>query len=168
MTSVQAGTGVAGATQNYEFEKVGMTLAVRPSITPENNVDMIINILMSQLTAETVNLQPVRTEMETKTNMIVEDGQTVMLGGILFQKDSIIQRKVPLLGDVPVLGDLFRHNETMAVNNEMLVFITPYVIGEPDEMLPETIEEMERPKEKLKKIQEQLETTMEKLERELP
>ena len=69
---------------------------------------------------------------------------------------------------MPVVGSLFHHNETMVVNNEMLVFITPYVIGEPDKMLPETIEEMERPKEKLKNIQEQLKTTMEKLEQELP
>ena len=161
-------SATAGNVQDYEFQKVGMTLAVRPSITPENNVDMIINILMSQLTAESVNTQPVRTEMETKTNMIVEDGQTVMLGGILFQKDSIIERKVPLFGDVPVVGGLFRHNETMAANNEMLVFITPYVIDDPSNLPPETIEEIERPKEKLKNIQEQLETTMEKLERELP
>ncbi len=168
MTSVQAATGVAGATQNFEFEKVGMTLAVRPSITPENNVDMIINILMSQLTIELVNNQPVRTEMETKTNMIVKDGQTVMLGGILFQEDRVIERKVPLFGDVPVVGGLFRHNETMAANNEMLVFITPYVIDDPSNLPPETIEEIERPKEKLKNIREQLETTMEKLERELP
>jgi len=168
MTSVQAQTGVAGATQNFEFEKVGMTLAVRPSITPENNVDMIINILMSQLTIDLVNTQPVRTEMETKTNMIVEDGQTVMLGGILSQEDRVVERKVPLFGDVPVVGGLFRHNETMAANNEMLIFITPYVIDDPSNLPPETIEEIERPKEKLKNIQEQLETTMEKLERELP
>jgi len=161
-------SATAGNVQNFEFQRIGMTLAVRPSITPENNVDMIINIIISQLTAEEENGQPVRTEMETKTNMIVEDAQTIMLGGILFQKDSVIQRKVPLLGDVPVAGGLFRHNEVVAVNNEMLVFITPYVIGEPDKMLPETIQEIERPKEKLKNIREQLGTTMEKLEQELP
>jgi general secretion pathway protein D len=161
-------SATAGNVQNFEFQRIGMTLAVRPSITPENNVDMIINIIISQLTSDEENGQPVRTEMETKTNMIVEDAQTIMLGGILFQKDSVIKRKVPVLGDVPMVGGVFRHNENMTANNEMLVFITPYVIGESDEMLPETIEEMERPKEKLKNIQEQLKTTMEKLERELP
>jgi general secretion pathway protein D len=163
-----ATTGTGTSTQNFEFQRVGMTLAVRPSITPENNVDMIINIIISQLTANEENGQPVRTEMETKTNMIIQDSQTIMLGGILFQEDSVVQRKVPLLGDVPVAGGLFRHNEIMAVNNEMLVFITPYVIGEPGTVLPETIQEMERPKEKLRDIQEQLETTMQKLEQELP
>ncbi len=164
-TTTQADVGV---TQDIVYEKVGMTLAVRPSITPENNVDMIINIIISQLTADEENGQPVRTEMETKTNMIIEDSQTIMLGGILFQEDRVIVRKVPLFGDVPVAGALFRHNELRAVNNEMLVFITPYVIDDAGKMLPETIQEIERPKEKLKDIQEQLENTMEKLERELP
>ena len=69
-----AGNTISGSglsQSNVTFEKVGMTLAVRPSITPEKNVDMIVNILMSQLTGELVNLQPVRSRMETKTNMIV-------------------------------------------------------------------------------------------------
>jgi type II secretory pathway component GspD/PulD (secretin) len=142
-----------------------MTLAVRPSITPNKDVDMIINIIISQLTTEEENGQPVRTEMETKTNMIIGDGQTIMLGGILFQEDRVVIRKVPLLGDVPVIGELlFRNNETIAANNEMLVFITPYVIDDPSDILPETREEIERSKEKLDNIREQLDVTMQALE----
>jgi type II secretory pathway component GspD/PulD (secretin) len=126
---------------------------------------MIINIIISQLTSEEENGQPVRAEMETKTNMIIGDGQTIMLGGILFQEDRLVDRKVPLLGDVPVVGELlFSHNETMAANNEMLVFITPYVVDDPNTMLPETKEQIELPKEKLKNIREQLDTTMKGLE----
>jgi len=143
-----------------------MTLAVRPSITPENRVDMIINIIISQLTTEEENGQPVRTEMETKTNMIVADGRTVMLGGILFQEDRIVEKKVPLLGDVPIIGELlFRHNEVTAANNELIVFITPYVIDDPNAMLPGTIEEIERPREKLDKIQEELDANVEALKK---
>ena len=137
-----------------------MTLRARPSITPEKKVDMILNVILSQLTGENVNAQPVRTEMETTTNMIVQDGQTVMLGGILFQKDSTIERKLPLLGDMPLVGPLFRHSETIAANNELIVFITPYVIDEPENMLPETIEELEGAKEKLDSVLEQLQTTL--------
>lgn len=147
-------------TSSFEFERVGMTLRARPSITPEKKVDMIINVILSQLTGENVNAQPVRTEMETTTNMIVQDGQTVMLGGILFQKDSIIERKLPLIGDVPLVGPLFRHTETIAANNELIVFITPYVIDEPENMLPETIEELEGAKEKLDSVLKQLQTTL--------
>jgi len=161
--TVPGGTGV----QNFEFQRVGMTLAARPSITPEKKVDMVINIILSQLTGDLVNSQPARTEMETKTNMIVQDGQTIMLGGILFQKDSVIKRKVPLLGDIPLAGGLFRHTETLLANNELIVFITPYVIDEPGEMLPETTEEIEAPKRKLDSIRGDLKDRVEKLKEEL-
>ncbi|MEK7996407.1 MAG: secretin N-terminal domain-containing protein [Planctomycetota bacterium] len=156
-------SATAGNVQNFEFQRVGMTLAVRPSITPGNDVDMIINIIISQLTAEEENGQPVRTEMETKTNMIIEDGQTLMLGGILFQQDSVTNRKVPLLGDIPLIGMLFNHNEMIAGNNEMLVFITPYVIDEPDKTGSATKEEIQRSKERLDNIRGELDTTMENL-----
>ena len=147
-------------TQSVEFEQVGMTLRVRPSITPENNVDMIINVILSQLTADKENEQPVRTEMDTTTNMIVQHSQTLMLGGILFQTDSTVERKIPLLGDVPVAGGLFRHNNIIQSNEELIVFITPYVVHEPEEMLPETKAEIEKPKEKLDNIREDLEAIL--------
>jgi type II secretory pathway component GspD/PulD (secretin) len=141
-----------------------MTLAVRPSITPEHSVDMIINILISQLTPDEENGQPVRNEMETKTNMIIADGQTIMLGGILFQEDRVVEKKVPLLGDIPIIGELlFRHNEVNTANNELIVFITPYVIDDPETVLPGTREEMERPKEKLDKVRQEMGATMEAL-----
>jgi len=130
--------------QNIEFNRVGMELRARPSITPEDNVDMIVNVEISQLTSDLVNDQPVRTLMETTTNMIVRDGQTLLLGGILFQKDSKIEHKLPLLGDLPLLGGLFRHTEVILSNNEMFVFMTPRVIDEPTAALPETTSSREK------------------------
>jgi general secretion pathway protein D len=158
-------TTTVGITQNVEFSRVGMTLAVRPSITPNKDVDMIINILISQIIpGEEQNGQPVRTEMETKTNMIVGDGQTIMLGGILFQEDRIVKTKVPLLGDIPLIGELlFGHTETVAANNEMLVFITPYVVDDFENLPPETREQIEGPKEKLENIREQLDASIGRL-----
>ncbi len=147
-------------TQSIDFEQVGMTLRVRPSITPENNVDMIINVILSQLTADKENEQPVRTEMDTTTNMIVQHSQTLMLGGILFQTDSKVERKIPLLGDMPVAGGLFRHNDITESNEELIVFITPYVIDEPENLLPETKAEIEPSLEKLDNIKEELEALL--------
>jgi len=158
-------TTTTGAyTQNFEFQRVGMTLRVRPRITPEKNVDMVLNIILSQLTGENVNLQPKRTEMETTTNMIVQNGQTVMLGGILFQQDSKIERKLPLLGDLPLAGGLFRHNEIEQSNNELIVFVTPYVIDEGQQISPEASQEMAQPMERLKEVQKQLKDNAERLE----
>jgi general secretion pathway protein D len=90
--------------------------------------------------------------METTTNMIVQDGQTLLLGGILFQKDSTIEHKIPLFGDAPLVGGLFRHNEAVQANNEMFVFMTPRVIDEPSA----TLQEAEESQKKLDDIRKEL------------
>ena len=152
-------------TSAFEFEQVGMTLAVRPSITPERDVDMIVLVNLSQLTGDFVNGQPVRTWMETETNMIVHDAETLMLGGILFQKNSHIKRKIPLLGDLPLVGGLFQHNDIALANNEMIVFITPYVITE--DLSEEAKEEIQRSKRHLDEVKTELDGTSEELREEL-
>jgi general secretion pathway protein D len=162
-TTVAQGTA---ATQNFEFQRVGMTLRGRPSITPEKNVDMIVNVILSQLTGAEKNGQPVRSEMETTTNMIIKNGQTIMLGGILSEQDQTIQRKMPLLGDIPVIGGLFGHEETIAANNELIVFITPYVVDELDNMLPEAQQELKDNKSKLEGIQQELKKSLDPVKQE--
>jgi general secretion pathway protein D len=152
-------------TQSFEYEQVGMTLAVRPSITPEKNVDMNVTVLLSDLTGDSINGQPVRRLMNSTTNMIVENGQTLMLGGILFQTDSKVVRKVPLFGDLPLVGGLFRHNNVTKANNELIVFITPYVMDE--EPSAEAEAQIEEPKKKLETIQGQLDQMSEELEQSL-
>jgi general secretion pathway protein D len=151
---------------NVNFEKVGMTLAVRPSITPEKNVNMIVNILLSQLTGELVNNQPVRTQMETKTNMIVHDSETLMLGGILFQEKNKVKHKVPLLGDLPLLGGLFQHNNERLSNNEMIVFITPFVISDAG-ISEEAKAALEKSKERLNQTQQELGAAAEQLKEKM-
>jgi type II secretory pathway component GspD/PulD (secretin) len=94
--------------------------------------------------------------MDTTTNMIVEDGQTLMLGGMLFQEDSLVRRKVPLLGDLPLLGGLFRHKESVLANHELLIFVTPHVVDGADGTSLETLQEIEQSKTRLRTVQEGL------------
>ncbi len=163
-SSTTSETGIS-STQNFEYLDVGMQLAVRPSITPEKNVDMMVTVLLSDLTGDSTNGQPNRRVMNSTTNMIVQNGQTLMLGGILFQTDSKINRKVPLLGDLPLLGGLFQHNDVKKANNELIVFITPYVIDE--ETSPAATAEIEEPKKKLETIRGELNQMSEDLQESL-
>ena len=153
-----------GVTQDVEFKNVGMTMQVRPSITPEKRVDMKIRVDLSQLTTEIVNSQPVRSKVETETNMVVQDGETIMLGGMLFQRDSAVKRKVPLLGDLPVVGGLFQHNDVDLANSELIVFVTPFVIDEGQEMSEETQEVIDSSRQRLDEIKGELAETREKLQ----
>ncbi|HOQ05833.1 MAG TPA: secretin N-terminal domain-containing protein [Anaerohalosphaeraceae bacterium] len=123
-------TNTNSVQRTFDFEDVGVTLRIRPNITPEKAVDMAIHLNISQLQEEIVNTQPTRKNLDTMTHMIVNDGQSVILGGLLFQNDVSIVQKVPLLGDLPLVGGLFKHNNIVLQNDELLVFVTPYVIDE--------------------------------------
>lgn len=114
--------------ENVAYRPVGVTLRIRPNITPEKAVDTTINLNISQVLPEIINGNIATSKLDTTTHVIVQDGETIMLGGILFQNDSNIERKVPFLGDLPILGGAFKHNETEITNNELLMFITPYVV----------------------------------------
>ncbi len=116
--------------QTVDYDTVGVTLTVKPNITPEKAVDMIMYLNVSQLELETVNGQRARKNLDTTTHMIVKDGQSIMLSGILYQNNEEVEQKVPLLGDIPLLGEAFKHKRTEVTNNELLVFITPYVIDD--------------------------------------
>lgn len=121
-------TDTRSTTNQYTSEDVGVTLKVRPSITPSKDVDITIQLGISDLAVETVNDQPVINRLDTTTNLIIADGETIMLGGILFQNESEIKSKVPLLGDIPIVGAAFSHEDTALRNNELLVFLTPHVV----------------------------------------
>lgn len=156
-------TASAGVTQDVAFDDVGMTLQVRPSITPEKRVDMNIRMDLSQLMSDLVNSQPVRSKVDTETNMIVEDGETIMLGGMLFQTDSRINRKIPLFGDLPMVGGLFQHNDVVLANTELIIFVTPYVIDQGEKMSEQATEQVRGPRQKLDTIKGQLDQTAEQL-----
>jgi len=117
--------------RTFTYENVGITLRVRPNITPEKAVDMTINLNISEMELLTlINGQYPRKNLDTTTRLIVSDGQSIMLGGILFQNDNQVVNKVPLLGDIPLLGALFSHTKATLSNTELLVFVTPYVFDE--------------------------------------
>ncbi len=116
--------------RQFEFRDVGVILRVRPNITPQKRVNMIVHLNVSQLESEIVNTQPTRRNLDTITNLIVDDGQSIVMGGLLFQNDDEVVSKVPLLGDLPLLGGIFRHTETELRNDELVIFITPYVIDD--------------------------------------
>jgi type II secretory pathway component GspD/PulD (secretin) len=101
--------------------------------------------------------------METTTNMIVADAETIMLGGMLFQRNEAIQRKLPLLGDLPLAGALFRHYENVLANKELIVFITPYVVDDGEALSEKARERIEETRRKLDDVKNELNEDTERL-----
>lgn len=154
-------TANTGSTQkSYEFEDVGVTLRIRPNITPEKAVDLTINLNISQIETEMINDQRVRSNLDSTTRMIINDGQSVMMGGILTQKEELVEHKIPLLGDLPLVDGLFRHEAANKGNSELLVFVTPYVVD--DNVLgslpadPKTLEVIESARRRMEATAETL------------
>lgn len=156
-------SGAAGAvTQSLVYKEVGITLRVKPNITPEDYVNMEIDLAISQVSQEVVNTQPIQDKARAINTVRVKNGQTILLASILSRGNEIIQRKIPLLGDIPLIGGLFRHQDSLTSDSELLVFITPRVVndeGSPEEMLEikEAIGKKESVEEHLDKISEWLE-----------
>ena len=118
----------SGAT-SVSFRKANLSLKVKPQITPDGNVIMTLDVNKDQVGATTPAGVAINTK-HVKTEVLVENGGTVVIGGIFEQNDRTDITKVPLLGDIPVLGYLFKNETTTTAKTELLVFITPRIVNE--------------------------------------
>ncbi|WP_067518814.1 type IV pilus secretin PilQ [Endozoicomonas ascidiicola] len=119
----------SGAT-SVAFKDAVLGLEVTPQITPDGRVIMDIKINNDDTTNETSNSVPIISTNEITTQVLVEDGETVVLGGVFKQSKRNSVSKVPVLGDIPYVGALFRNKTESDEKEELLVFITPRVVTE--------------------------------------
>jgi type IV pilus assembly protein PilQ len=123
----------SGATTT-QFKKAVLSLKVTPQITPDDRI--ILDLTVSKdsvgqnVASATGGFVPSIDTREITTQVLVNDGQTVVLGGIMETERRDSERKVPLLGDVPVLGNLFKTKSKVSNRDELLIFITPKILRE--------------------------------------
>ncbi len=121
--------GVLGVPPTTSFVSANLSLEVTPHITPDNNVNMALvanqdtvgNLLGGQ-TIPSINTKQITTEV------LVENGGTVVIGGVFTQDSNDIIQKVPLLGDIPLFGWLFKNDAKINNKSELLIFITPKIM----------------------------------------
>jgi type IV pilus assembly protein PilQ len=116
----------SGAT-NVAFKSATLSLSVKPQITPDDNVIMDIKVNKDSVGTLYAGVPSIDTNKVT-TQVLVENGGTVVIGGVYSQQQSDGVDKVPLLGDIPVLGYLFRRSSKIDNKSELLIFITPKII----------------------------------------
>ena len=109
------------------FRKANLKLEVTPQITPEGSIILDVDVNKDSVGQETRAGFAIDTK-HVKTQVLVENGGTVVIGGIFLEdeRDSVV--KVPFLGDVPVLGNLFRTKTRQSAKSELMVFLTPKVV----------------------------------------
>ena len=121
----------SGAT-SVSFKKATLSLKVKPQITPDDNIIMDLKVNKDSAlpaSAATGNVPPIDTK-QISTQVLVENGGTVVIGGIYSQNENNSVTKIPLLGDIPVLGVFFRNTSKQDDKSELLIFVTPKILKE--------------------------------------
>ncbi|EJN01219.1 type IV pilus secretin PilQ [Herbaspirillum sp. YR522] len=110
------------------FKKANLKLEVTPQITPDGHVILSVDLNKDSRGTATPNGLAINTK-HVKTQVQVEDGGTVVIGGIYTNIETERETRVPLLGEIPLLGRLFRNNARISDKTEMLIFLTPRIVG---------------------------------------
>jgi len=118
----------SGATA-IAFRKASLKLEVIPQITPEGSIILDVDVNKDSVGQVTDFGYAIDTK-HVKTQVLVENGGTVVIGGIFLQQESTNEQKVPLLGDIPYLGVLFKNSTRLSKRSELLIFLTPKVVSE--------------------------------------
>jgi len=128
---VTTATGGGVATQNVSFKTAALSLEATPQITPEGTVRMLLVVKKEEpdWTRAVLGNPPIKTAT-VETNVVVENGGTVVIGGVYITKKENVTEKVPLLGDIPFFGYLFKYQNDTGQRRELLFFITPRIISD--------------------------------------
>ena len=121
----QGGTASVAAT--VAFKKAVLSLKVTPQITPDNRVNMKVAVSQDVVGTVYSGVPSINTK-QVSTQVLVDNGGTVVIGGIYTQDDSGTKTQVPLFGDIPILGWLFKSDVTIKNKKELLIFITPRIL----------------------------------------
>ncbi len=115
-------------TRTISFKKAVLRLGVKTKITPDNNIDMTVEVNKDSRGDLIANAGVAINTNKVLTKVLVENGGTVVIGGVYKQNDQTVVNKVPLLGDIPVLGNLFKSKATSVTKDELLVFLSPKIM----------------------------------------
>ena len=120
----------SGSTATTSFKEALLSLEVTPSITPDGKVQMQLDIAKDSIAGEAPNGELILNKNTITTNVLVNNGETVILGGVFEQTTSNSQTKVPFLGDIPYIGRLFRKDTKSDDKQELLIFVTPRIVND--------------------------------------
>jgi len=139
ITNSQVSSITNAITNTVTYQDIGIILKVTPFITEAGTVEMIVSPQISSISATTVPIttgvnSPVIDKRSADTVVVTPSDQTVVIGGLISSNKTDQENKVPLLGDIPLLGNLFKHKVTGRTKTELLIFLTPHVVKNPDDL----------------------------------
>jgi general secretion pathway protein D len=138
LTAAQQSTaGVSNVVNNYSREDIGLSLKVKPRLSSNNKVTLEVETILEDIDPSSAQLadRPTTTKRTVKTDVIVNNGEMIILGGLIKKVGGQGVSKVPFLGDIPVLGEaLFTHNSDVEMEQNVVIYLTPYIVRKSDDL----------------------------------
>jgi len=121
---------------SYQREDVAITLQVTPQINESNYVTLELFQEVQEVEEGTEDSEggPTTTKRSAETVVVVQDNQTVVIGGLIGSTDTDIEQKIPILGDLPLVGNLFRSTQISSRKTNLLIFLTPHIVEKPEDL----------------------------------
>lgn len=137
--SVIASTStIPGVTNSYKREDVGLTLKIKPRVSSTDKVTLDVEAILENVLddgSQNATGQPVTSKQEVKTQAILRNGESIIIGGLVKSYDNKSKSKVPLLGDIPFIGEyLFSSTSTTVQEDNLVVILTPYIIDKSEKL----------------------------------
>jgi general secretion pathway protein D len=136
--TVTSASGVTGVTSSYKREDVGLTLKIKPRVSSNDKVTLDVGAILESVLddgSKNATGQPVTSKQEVTTQAILRHGESIIIGGLVKNSELTSVSKVPLLGDIPFLGEwLFSSKSTDDQQDNLVVILTPYVIDKSEKL----------------------------------
>jgi general secretion pathway protein D len=154
--SQQSTQSASNIINNYSREDIGITLKVKPRLSSNNKVSLEVETTIEDIVpgSGTTADRPTTTKRSVKTNAIVNHGQTIILGGLIKTSTGKSSTKIPILGDIPILGKLFTSKGESKSKINVVIYLTPYIIKKSTDLvtLRKNLEELDSIQEKFNRI----------------
>ncbi|MDB2562088.1 hypothetical protein N9X61_00640 [Sulfurimonas sp.] len=128
-------TLTTGLSKSYKREDIGLTLKIKPRVSSMDKVTLDVEAILENILANDANGQPVTSKQEVKTQAILRHGESIIIGGLVKAYNSSSTTKVPLLGDIPLLGSaLFSSTSDSEEQDNLVIILTPYIIDKSENL----------------------------------
>ena len=136
--SIQTGSSTTdgGTTKtNFQREDIGLTLKIKPRVSQNNKVLIELNTTIEGIKNENyTNSNPNTNKKEVKTTALVNNGESVIIGGLIENKNQVTVDKIPIMSDIPLIGELFKNRLNDFQNKSLVLIITPYIIPQNEDL----------------------------------
>ena len=138
---------LGGQTNTIQYQDIGIILNVTPHVNQEGLVILDVSPEISNLTNSSVTISngvtaPIYAKRSADTRVGIENGKTIVIGGLMQDQKTSTLQKVPILGDIPVIGTAFQRNQVTKTKTELLIFMTPHVALKPEALKPMSQDEL--------------------------